>query len=449
MRWAINRKSQYAASFSAMIISVCSGLHFGWSSPYVPLLLSRNSTVPMNEEESSWIAYVYIMGCPCGALATGLILDAIGRKTALLASSIPFIVSWLLIACARTLSQLLTARFIAGFSEGCIFGATPIYLTEIIDKEVRGFVCSFVTISVLFGVVIINILGTFLSVQSSALVGVFFPLTFISIFMWMPESPNYFLMKNKREDARKSLMILRETSDVEKELEEMIKSVEEERSVKFSYLLKAKVQRKSLLMIMGLRGGQQLSGVVAFIFYAQTLFEEISDIVSPLVFVIILYGVQIFCSIASSVFVDKWGRRPLLIVSLCVVGVILFTEGGFFFLRDYEIVDTIDMEWIPIGGMIVVVMAFGIGMQAIPLFIAGEIFPTKIRAYASALSDVCYFLFAFVASKCFQLTRYYGLYLPFLIFGFCTIIGLIVTISFVPETKNKTLKEIQVGLKNS
>ncbi|KAK4873304.1 hypothetical protein RN001_015333 [Aquatica leii] len=443
------RLYQYAASFSAMLITTCSGLHFGWTSPYMPVLLRKDSPIPMTNEQSSWVAVIYLIGGPCGATITGLTLDVFGRKSLLIASSLFFLISWLLLAFAHNLPGLLIARFIAGFSDGLIFATNPIYLAEIVEKQIRGCICSFIAIVYLIGILLINVMGNYLSIQQSSLVSATLPILFFMIFVWMPESPNYLLMKGDYDKAKKCLTLLRPVNEVNKELEDIAESIEEDASVKFPHLFTSKIYRKSLLVVIGLRGGQQLSGIVAFNFYAQTLFEETSDVISPLTSVIILYSVQILFSIASSLFVDKLGRRPLLIVSMLIVAIALLVEGAFFYLRDNSHVDVRHLGWLPIGGLFVFMASFSIGMQVIPLFIIGEIFPINIRAYGSAFSDVYYFLFAFIASKFFQVTKdEYGLYVPFFTFSVCSMLGLIVIVKFVPETKNKTLHEIQLELKN-
>ncbi|KAF5297385.1 hypothetical protein FQR65_LT01316 [Abscondita terminalis] len=444
-----NRLCQYAASFSAMLITICSGLHFGWTSPYMPVLLDKNSPILMTNEESSWVAVIYLIAGPCGAITAGLTLNIFGRKPILICSSITFFVSWLMLAFVGTLTELLVLRFVAGFADGLIFGTTPIYLAEIVDKQIRGFFCSFISIVFIIGVLIINVLGTYLSIRDSSLISATLPIAFLLIFVWMPESPNYLLLKGDTESARKCLEKLRGSTEVDSELEDIAKSVEEEAAVTFFHLFTSKTHRRSLLVVMGMRGGQQLSGFVAIIFYAQTVFQDATDIISPLMSVVILYSVQITFSIASSLLVDKLGRRPLLITSIITTAIALLIEGTYFYLRDAKYIEMKEAQWVPVGSLILFMVAYSIGLQIIPLFIVGEIFPTNLRPHAAAFSDVYYFLFAFVASKFFQVTKdAFGMYVSFFTFSACSVIGLVIIICFVPETKNKTLHEIQLELKS-
>ncbi|KAF5297384.1 hypothetical protein FQR65_LT01315 [Abscondita terminalis] len=438
---------QYAASFSAILITGCSGLHFGWTSPFLPILLGENSPIPMTNEQSSWVATIYLIAGPCGALAAGLTLNVVGRKPLLITSSLFFFVSWLMLAFGKSLSVLLLVRFIAGVADGLIFGTTPVYIAEIVDKKIRGFFCSLVTIAYMVGVLVINVLGTYMTIRDSSLVCAIVPVVFFLIFIWMPESPNYYLAKGETEKAQKSLAKLRPPSEVDEQFEDISKSVEEEAGVTFFNFCSSKVYRKSLFVVMTMRGGQQLSGIAAIIFYAQTVFEEATDIISPLASVVILYTAQIAFAMISSVLVDRIGRRPLLIGSVLATAMALFVEGTFFYLRDGGFVETKKVEWLPIAGLVVFVVAYSMGLQIIPLFIVGEIFPIHLRPHASAFSDVYYFLFAFLASKFFQATKdAYGMHVSFFTFCACTVLNLLLVICFVPETKKKSLHEIQLEL---
>ncbi|KAK5650516.1 hypothetical protein RI129_001545 [Pyrocoelia pectoralis] len=441
------RALQYATAFTALLATISSGIHLGWTSPYLPLLLSENSPIPMTNEESSWVATIYMLGGPCGSLLTGAVLDLIGRKMVLLSSSLSFIISWMMIAFATTLPELLIARFFAGFCDGLIFGATPIYFGEISDPEIRGFLGCSIIVTFEVGSVLMNVMGSYLSIRDSALICSVVPVLFLVTFIWMPESPNYFLIKGKKENAKRSLVALKGT-DCDDTLNTIATAIENENlnRARIGDLFK-KVNRRCLLIVIALRMTQEFSGVVAFTFYAQTVFQEAGDSISPLLSVVIFYVVEIVFCLLCSLFVDKIGRRPMLITSSIGSGIALLAGGIFFLVRDVLHSDTSSITWLPTVILVVFISSFSLGLQTMPVFIGAEIFPTNVKAYASAISNICYYAFAAISSKYFQVTKdEYGMHVPFFTFAICCVIGLFLIIYFVPETKNKTLEDIQIEL---
>ncbi|KAF5287670.1 hypothetical protein FQR65_LT12200 [Abscondita terminalis] len=438
---------QWVASLCVILITTCTGCNFGWTSPYIPFLLSEESSIRLTDEEGSWIAVIYLIAGLCGAITSAFTSNVFGRKPTLIFASAIFVVSWLMLTFASTYAELLVVRFIAGGNEGLIFVTATAYLAEIADKKIRGFFCSLISVASITGVLIINILGSRLTIRDSSLVCMTLPITFLLIFIWMPESPHYLLAKGKAEIARKCLAKIRPLAEIEEELADISKSVEEDKTVKFTDLFLSKTYRINLLIVMGLQSFQQLSGICAIIFYAQTVFEETTNALSPLTAVVILHSVEIIVSFISSVLIDKIGRRPLLISSITVAALTLLVVGAYFLIIE-EFIKTKIFEWLPISCLVVFIVVYSIGLQTIPTFIAGEIFPTNLRTHAVAFSNVFYFLAAFVVSKFFQVTKdVYGMNVSFLTFSACSFLGLIFIIYFVPETKNKSLREIQLELK--
>ncbi|KAF5287671.1 hypothetical protein FQR65_LT12201 [Abscondita terminalis] len=405
------RLCQYVATFSVMLITISSGMHFGWTSPYMSLLLSSNSPIPLTEGEASWVSVIYLLGGPPGAVIAAAVLNVFGRKPILITSSLMFLVSWLMLTFARSYAELLIMRFIAGASDGLIFGSTPIYLVEIADKKIRGFLVGFISIALMFGVLLMNVIGTYLSVRDSSLISMMFPMASLLISLWLPESPNYLLMKGETEKARKCLVKLRPLIEVEDELKDIAKSVEEDAKVKFLNLFSTKMYRKSLMINVGMLTGQQLSGMVAIIFYSQTVFDEAIDTISPLMAVVIVQSVQMVSASVSSVLTDKVGRKPLLITSITIAALALLVEGTYFYLLSEKYFNSSQIEWLPISGLVVFVVAYSVGLQTIPMCISGEIFPVNLRSHAAAFADVYYYLLAFVVSEFFTITmNVYGLY---------------------------------------
>lgn len=153
-----------------------------------------------------------------GALFAATIVDMIGRKRAILATALPFFIAWIMVAFAETVLMLYLARFLAGIADGFTFTVVPMYIGEIADPKVRGMLGSSCSVTWIAGFLVINVIGSYLSIKTAALVSSIVPGFLFLTFLWMPESPYYLLMRSRPEDARKSLQRLKKSEDVSEDL---------------------------------------------------------------------------------------------------------------------------------------------------------------------------------------------------------------------------------------
>ncbi|KAF5297360.1 hypothetical protein FQR65_LT01290 [Abscondita terminalis] len=442
---------QYLAMITGTLSIISSGMHYGWPSPSLPQLQHPNSTTPITNEEGSWMAVMPLAGATVGSLCGGAVLDVIGRKKTVLLTSIPFFASWLMVAYGKSVALFISARFLAGVGDGLAFCAVPMYLGEIADPKIRGFLGSSCSITWIFGMLLINILGSYLSISIAAIISSIIPVILVVSFMWMPESPYYLIMKDRPEDAKKSLRIFKRVYDVDDELQRLSKAVKEQttNTGKFLDLFTVKSNRKAVFIMMGMRGFQQCSGTMAITFYAHTIFDNAGDDISSSTATITYFAVQVLLSTISSIIVDRTGRRPLLMISIVGSATALFIEGTYFYLKSkHPELHVEQFSYIPIIALIMFVVVFGIGLQAIPILLLGELFSTNVKAFALCLADIYFNIIATLVSKFFQATKdNYGLYVPFFAFTCCCAFGLLFIVFCVPETKGKTLEQIQDELR--
>ncbi|XP_031357647.1 facilitated trehalose transporter Tret1-like [Photinus pyralis] len=441
MMWGCKNLFQYLAMVSGTFSTICSGMHYGWPSPSLPKLEGW-----VDNEEGSWMAVMPLVGAVCGSLCGAYIVDIIGRKKTLLFAMFPFFTAWMLVAYGKSFAVLMVARLLAGIADGLTFTALPIYLGEISDPKIRGLLGSSVSVTWIFGIMLINAIGSYLEISLTALISSAFPALCFVTFIWMPETPYFLLMKGQESEARRSLRIFNGKQEVERELEVMAEEVKEHNASngKWLNLFVVPSNRKALYVMMGTRGFQQLAGVSAITFYAYSIFDNVGDLVSPSVASIIYFTIQVVVCTCCSVIVDRTGRRPLLIISITGSGIALLVKAIYFLIKEETEIDVDDYSVIPIIAMIAFVLIFSIGMQSIPILLLGEIFPTDVKAFAVCFADIYFSLVATIVSKFFQITKdNYGLHVPFFAFsGFC-FLGLLFMYHVVPETNGKTLEEIQ------
>lgn len=435
--------------FSGTLAIITSGMNAGWPSPSLEKLLNENSTIPITNEEGSWLAVMPLIGGIIGSILYAATIDILGRKKAVLLTSFPFFATWIMVAYAKSVTVLYVARIIGGAAEGAVFTVVPIYLGEIAEPKIRGQLGSSCSVTYIFGILLINIIGNHLNISITALISSIIPILLLITFVWMPESPYYLLMKGRVDEAKKSLKIFRGHNEVDAELNRIHDAVIEQskNSGKILDLFTVKSNRKALFIMLGLRTAQQFSGTMAITFYAKTIFSQ-SNHISPNLATILYFSIQLFFAFSSSAIVDKSGRRPLLIISNIGATIALFAEGVYFFLQNCTDIDVSSFSFVQLVALILFVVMFNVGMQTIPILMLCEMFPTNIKAFALCVVDIYFCIIVTIISKFFQIMKdSFGMHVPFFAFAVCCVIGLVFIIFCVPETKGKTLEEIQQNLR--
>lgn len=151
----------------------------------------------------------------------------------------------------------------------------------------------------------------------------------------------------------------------------------------------------------------------------------------------------------SSLIVDRLGRRILLLLSSSIMAVCTILLGVYFYLANSENHDASNLGWLPIVSLCLFIIMFSLGFGPIPWLMVGELFAADIKGIAGSLSGSFNWLLAFIVTKTFSnLREAVGLGETFWIFSGLTVIGTIFVFFIVPETKGKTLQEIQVMLGN-
>ncbi|ENN72263.1 hypothetical protein HUJ04_008746 [Dendroctonus ponderosae] len=438
---------QYFAAAAGNLAIVTDGMHYGWPSPSLPQILNNTSSpLCISSSEGALMAVMPLLGAIVGALTAANIVDYFGRKKTIIFTAVPFFLAWIMVAFAKTVMYLYLARFIAGVADGVTFTVVPMYIGEIAEPRIRGLLGSSCSVSWILGFLLINLIGSYLSISTTALVSSSLCVIAFVTFLWMPESPYYLLMRNKPEQAKESLRRFRGNADLDEEIKKMRVSIQtcSKARGRFFDLFTVASNRKAVIIVAGLRGFQQFSGTTAITFYAQEIFLQAGSNISSKQASIMYFTVMLIMTMVSSSIVDKAGRKPLLLISMTGSIIALFLEGTYFYIEKETSIDTSSLEYLPVAGLILFVIFFSVGMQSIPICLLGELFPTNVKAYALCLADVYFSLVAAIASKFLQVMMdNYGIHMAFYGFTICSILGLVFIICVVPETKGKSLEEIQ------
>ncbi|KAF5296157.1 hypothetical protein FQA39_LY12611 [Lamprigera yunnana] len=441
------RTLQYFTFCAGSLNVLSSGLHLGWPSPSLPHLLNSTSTIGLSNDEGSWIAVFFFIGNICGPVVSTFTLDVIGRKTSIILTSLPIFAAWLIIYFASSVLEFYIARFMAGLADGMIFCCMPLYFAEISDPAIRGLLLSGMTVMYLLGVFLINLVGSFWTIANVVVACSSVSILSIILCIFIPESPHFHLMRHNLNKAKSSLQKLSGNQNVDETLNLMIEVEAKQNKKSRMNLFTVKSCRRSLFILVALRVVQQFTGVSGILFYIHSLFEQTGANVSPVVFVSVYYSLQLVFSVVNAILVDKLGRRPLLITSVASVILALCIISTYFSLANLTSIDLSSSSWVAIGGFFLFIMGYTIGLHSIPILFSGELFPLEVKTFGVCVLDVFYGLTATAVSKFFQFTKdEYGIHVPFITFTICTLIGLPFVLFCVPETKNKSLEEIQTTI---
>lgn len=444
---------QYVAAAVGTLSALILGTHLSWPSTAIPMLQSPLSVIPISSTEGSWIVSIITLSACAGAIPTGLIANLVGPKRTLQIMAIPLMVSWYFIAISKNIWLIYLARLLAGVGVGSTCVAAPMYVTDIAEVRVRGMLGTFFQLQITIGFLIGYTLGILIeSFQTLALVSSAFPIIFLVAFYFMPESPTFLLSKNRIHEARKVLQFLRgHGHEVESELSTRKDELNEiaANKCKFSDLYRYRATMKAMIIALGLMFFQQLSGINAILFYAGIIFQEASGSLSSGLCAVIIGIVQVLATLLAATLIERLGRKILLLISGFVMAVCLFSIGVYFHLLilDY---DLSDFAFVPLGCTAVYIVAFSFGFGPIPWMIAGDIFSTKVKGLACSISTTFNWMLAFAVTKLFiPLRDEIGIGLTFIIFGFVCVLAFLFTLVYIPETKGKSLGEVQILLSGS
>lgn len=425
-------------------------MHYGWSAPIIPILQSDDTPIRISKTDESWLETMYLIGGIAGLPVTIYLVDKIGRKNSTIVSSCTSLLSWILIALAPNVACLYVARFLSGLAGDMAFVATPMYVAEIADQKIRGLLSSLIYLMMLFGILLIYLIAPFTPFYVPSIVGSLLLITQLASFSFMPKSPYYLLSKNKVDSARKALDRLRTTKNNEAELEDISRAIERQKKEKGrpQDLLLVKSNRKALIVMTVLNAAQHFCGISVMLMNMHSILTEAGSVYLKSTTTAIIFSVcMLTAATFSSFFVDKYGRKFLLITSSSLTGICLLVLAIYFNLKTVGY-DVRSVSWIPIACVMAYAAVFKIGLGMVPIVISAELFSNRVKAMGMTIADAMYLIFGLLSIELYKgLSESYGYHVPFYLFSALSLVTTVFTIVIVPETKGKTLEEIQMLLK--
>ncbi|MES2504043.1 MAG: sugar porter family MFS transporter [Myxococcota bacterium] len=425
-------------------LAAIAGLLFGYDTGVISgAVLFIRRDFGLTPTEVGGVVSAVLLGALVGSAFCGRVTDRLGRRGSLMIASGLFIVASIAAALSESVFDLVMSRLFLGVAIGISSLTAPLYLAEVAPARIRGSLVSLNQLAVTIGILAafgVNYLFSdsgdwrFMLGLGAAPAAV---LGFALLFL--PESPRWMVLKGRPDEARKTLEYLK-FSGIDEEISAIESSLTNEK-IRFRSLFHTHV-KSALMIALGLAFFQQATGINAIIYYAPLIFEQVGfPGASHAILATVSVGIiNVLFTIISLFLIDRLGRRPLLLIGLAGMGVSLFICGLTFLSDSQEA-----FRWFALVSVLSYIAFFAISLGPIMWLMIAEVFPLQQRALGTSLAVCAQWAFNLAISASFPVLLHHlgGAHTLWSYTVMC-VVGLFFTWRLVPETKGKTLEEIQV-----
>lgn len=426
-------------------ITAISGFLFGYNTAVINgvlLFLRRQFTA--SDLASEIAASAILVGALLGAAGASVIGDRYGRKKSLMFSAMLFTTTPIAAAAANSVTQFSVARLFSGLAIGLASVLTPVYIAEISPSKNRGALVSLNQLGIVIGILAAYLIGWWFSglgenswrwmLAVAAIPSLVF---FIGLFA-IPESPRWLISKGRTNEALRTLTRLVGEREAAEEIR-VVSSASADEQGSWRDIFSPDM-RKRLAVGMTLAVFSQITGVNAVLYYGSVIVSEHFPSQSAgmaLAANVVIGLVNLIATIVAMIFIDRWGRRVILMtasggmaVALTVLVVGLTLPGA--------------PAYVMLTSILFYVAFFAFGMGPGPWLIISEIFPTKVRGRAASIATSTLWSGALLVTFTFlSLVNTLKLSGTFALFGVLSLACFLYVWKSVPETKGRTLEQIQ------
>jgi sugar porter (SP) family MFS transporter len=432
--------------YFAVGVAALGGLLFGYDTGVISgaiLFITKQFSLSATMEEI--VVSSVLVGAVAGATLGGALTGRLGRRIMIILAGIIFTTSALGTALAPTVGWLIAARVVSGIGIGIASFISPMYIAELVPAKVRGSLVAVNMLAITSGIAVAYLVDYAFSSSGGwrYMFGLAtIPSIALIIGMWrLPDSPRWLISKSKVEEARQILRRARTVSDVSPEITDIQNSMKKQGAGGVGGLFQPSL-RMPMIVGLGLAVFQQLTGINTVIYYAPTIFKfaGISATGPAILAGAGLTMVMWLFHVLAIFLLDRVGRRPLLLVGVAgqIIGLaILGAAFEFQQLASFK-------SYVAIGGLVIYVACFAFGLGPIFWLLISEIYPLKNRGAAmSAVTVTNWALNLVVAVTFLTLVGVLGHAGTFWLYGVIAIGAWIFFYRLVPETKGKTLEQIE------
>lgn len=424
------------------------GLLYGYDMGVISgALLFIKDDIPLNSFTEGLVVASMLVGAIFGSGASGPMSDRLGRRRVVFIIAIIYIVGALILALAPSMPVLVIGRLIIGLAVGGSTAIVPVYLSEMAPTEQRGSLSSLNQLMITIGILssyLINyaftpiegwrwMLGLAVLPSLILLIGVAF----------MPESPRWLLEHKSEKAARDVMKLTFKESEIDKEIADMkeINAISESTW----NVLKSPWLRPTLIIGSVFALLQQIIGINAIIYYAPTIFSKAGlGNATSILGTVGIGTVNVLITIVAIMIIDKIDRKRLLVIgnigmvaSLLIMAILVWTIG------------IQSSAWIMVACLTLFIIFFGFTWGPVLWVMLPELFPMRARGAATGIAALVLSIGSLLVAQLFPiLTDVLSVEQVFLIFAAVGVCALIFVIKYLPETRGRSLEEIEADLRS-
>jgi len=443
------------------LVATLGGLLFGYDTGVIsgaiePLTAKFN----LSDFMKGWASGCVLIGCATGVLVVGPLSDKYGRRVAMFLAAIMFLISAIGTALPDDIRVFILFRFLGGVGIGIASISTPMYIAEITPANVRGRMVAVNQIAIVGGIAATSFVNYFIAHAGNQAwlietgwrwmfaTGVLPAVIFFLLLLLIPESPRWLIEMSRVEQARAILARVGGRGFADTEIASIRESLSGEKGT-WGELFSRRL-RLPLMIGIALAILQQVTGINVFMYFGATIFKNMSQstgVDAGLLQQIIINGSCTLFTLIAIASVDRWGRRPLMLIGAAGMSISLVAMG----LMAQLLSDPAAASNLMLACIILYIGCFGLSVGPVVWVILSEIFPTAVRGRALGLATFCLWVSDYAITQTFPMMDAKGSWFvaqfnhafPFYLYAVFCLILIGVVWFFVPETKGKSLEEIE------
>jgi SP family galactose:H+ symporter-like MFS transporter len=432
--------------FLAALAGLLFGLDMGVIAGALPFLAKEFG---LNSHQQEMVVSVMMLGAALGALCSGPLCSRLGRKKTLLIGAALFVAGSVGCAFAPDLQMLVISRFLLGAAVGVASFVAPLYLSEIAPEHIRGSMISLYQLMITIGILAAFLSDTAFSHSGNWrwMLGI---ITFSALILFagvltLPESPRWLMMKNKNALAQKVLMLLRSTeAEAHAELEAIRESVKITQRGWQLFRANSNFRRTTYLGVL-LQFMQQVTGMTVIMYYAPKIFAiaGFASTEQQMWGTVIAGLTNVLATFIAIGLVDRWGRKPILKLGFSVMAVCMALMGYMFFVG----ITSLTQQYTAVTLLLIFITGFAMSAGPLIWVLCSEIQPLAGRDFGVTCSTMANWIANMIIGATFlTLIDNVGSAGTFWLYAGLNVLCLILTLIFVPETKNISLENIEKNL---
>ena len=448
----LNSQKKYL--YFSSLVAALGGLLFGYDTAVISGGIGfLKDFFNLSPAQEGWAVSSALVGCILGVAASGVLNDAVGRKKVLLLAAVLFTISAIGSALPRSFTEFVLYRILGGVGVGAASMTSPLFIAEIAPPAMRGRLVSWNQLAIVFGMLVVYFVNYYIADPLNQAWNVAYgwrwmfgseilPATlFFLLLFWVPESPRYLIKQGLREQGKTILAKISGETAAEREVVEIETTLAQE-SGSLSEIFRPGL-RKLLLVGAALAVLQQITGINVIIYYAPEIFKKLGSSTNvALLQTVIIGAFNLTFTIVAINSVDRFGRKPLMLIGAVGMGLSLLAFGITTFLQVTGV------------GLLIFILTyisgFAISVGPVTWVILSEIFPTRIRGRLMSVCTIALWAANYLISQTFPMLdaneflveTFHHAFSFWLYALFCIALFLLVKFG-VPETKGKTLEEIE------